>query len=243
MRLLFAGTLCCLLASSVQAGTIVSQSLLFRDIGNGLTDQTLSSTIVSDLDLQVATAGWEGTASVATNGTPGTTFDFPYDFELSGVNVTCMLEQGCGALSFQFFDNVRLSTIGDLAGQPFSISVTGSGPAATFSMKGSVNGNSTFNELDDLVAGTYNFNTTGNIVGLDTSNLTDSVFFQISASYGVSSGAQGDVISLPHSFQLLMATSTAAPTPEPATWGLTGGFLLSGIAAFAWRRMRQGLKA
>lgn len=245
MRYLVAGTLLCLAAASAQASTIVSQRLTLRTSVDGVVQTSLnkSTTSLSELDVLDFTAGgWTGSAELVATGAPGATFASPYEIDLTHVSLVCGADPGqtCSALMFSFNDNVILSTGSDFANQPYSISLTGSGPAATLSLSANSSSKPIFPAVSNqtVAGGDYSFSSSGLIGNISAANLSGTVNFLIAGSFGVASGNPGDTISLPDSFALTLGAAPVTATPEPATWALAGGFLLIGIGAIGRLRRR-----
>jgi len=248
LRYLIAGSLLALLAFSVQASTIVSQRLLIRPVVDGVaqTSQQVVTTTSSELDLvNFNGGGWTGNAELVTSGTPGATFTDPYDLSFTHVDLYCGADPGetCDSLSIQFTDTVQLLTGADYENQPYSISLTGSGPDAMFSLMARTGGTQIFPAIAarDAPAGNYSFSTSGLIKNIPASNLTGAVTFTITGNFGVLSGNPGDAIQLPDSFALTLGAAPLTVTPEPGTWSLAGGCLLFAIGAFGLRR-RMGTR-
>ncbi len=252
MRLSVAVIFSCLLASSLHAGYVMSQDLLlqFNDNGKTLaqTESTTTNTAKVDLN-ELNSDEWLGTGSVVSSGAAGLTYALPYTVALTDVSLTCSNQAGCSG-GFHFTDTVTFSDASDFANQPYSIFVKGDGPGTFLFLSGKTGGFDAVGQVNAFLPdGTYDFKSSGLIgnvtVGLPSSaslgNATSPVTFQISASFFMDSSEYGQTVSLPHSFELMLGPEAAAPTgaPEPGSLALAGGCLLSGLAAFAWKRVRS----
>jgi|SRR6185312_267302 len=251
MRFSVAVVFSCLLASSLPAGTVLNQDLVlhFYMNGNKLAEgETLTD---AEVDLNALDfAGWDGHASLVSSGAPGLTYALPYTVALTNVGLTCTDPDGCPGALLGFTDTVTFSDATDFLNQPYSISVQGSGIDTFLFLSGRTDGFDAVQQVNAfLPAGPYDFKTSGIIGNVSVGspgaaslgNSSSPVTFQFSGSLSMLPADFNQTVSLPHSFEVMLGPEAAAPfdTPEPGSWALTGGCLLSILAAFAYRRGRS----
>lgn len=252
MRFPVAVVFSCLLASSLHAGNVLDQDLVLQFYLNGNKLAESSSTTDPSVELNTLDfGGWQGTASLVSSGAPQLTDTLPYTLALTSVDLTCVNPSGCVSAGFHFTDSVTFSDAKDFFNQPYSISVQGSGIDTFIFLSGQTGGLDAVGQVNAfLQAGQYDFKTSGIIGNVSVGglkgasfgdNITNPVSFQISGSFDMLPGEFNQTVSLPHSFELMLGPAAAAPTdtPEPGSLALAGGFLLTGLAALAWRRVRN----
>ena len=183
----------------------------------------------------------------------------PYTIDLTNLSVTCLNQNGCKSALFSFEDDLLLSDGSSFYKQPYSVGVTGTGDVDVFPFyQATVNGLDAFRVNAALNAGTYNFQTSGTIGNVSSGNFTfdprgpfgnvsvgnftDPQGFVLKGSFAISGAEFNQTVSLPHSFEVTLGAAPVSSSPEPGTWWMAGGCLLSAIIVLAARRRMPGRK-
>ncbi|HVV46461.1 MAG TPA: hypothetical protein VHC72_14710 [Bryobacteraceae bacterium] len=224
---------------------------------NGVQQNIASSVKDAEVTLNALGSDWEGhaslIASVASDPLDALSdLQLPYTVSLTNLSATCINESGCKSSGFSWEDDVVFADGTPFLKGPFSASVTGSGDVDAFPfVSATVNGLNSFRASAGLNAGIYNFQTSGLIGNVSTApftnpggifgnlsagNLSNAQGFVIKGSFALSPAAFNQTVTLPHSFELTMGAAPESTSPEPGTWWMASGCLLSTLVLFASRR-------
>jgi hypothetical protein len=239
MNMLRTTLLALLLALSLSAGTITSDSLSLTWYTTNYSSSVASpGTIGTSVTTgQISVDGWSGSAELTTNVAGDGSFGSPSTVSLTNVSLTCESATGCGNIMLSFDATFNFASLPpEIAGAaPFGVSVTGSGPDAFFDYFIQTGDSYAVGNVQFLSGGGYNFSVS-DFMGPGNGSAPNTV--EIEGSFSVPSANYGDQISLPGSFDMQVGTDDN-PAPEPGTWLLgSGGFAIA-FAARAWRRRRQ----
>lgn len=227
-----------LLALPFSAGALTSEFLFLSYSGGdgsyGEVDNSISGFVPGLSTSTFTSAGWIGSADFTTNIIGGS-LSFPLSLNLTTANLTCADTDGCSSLDLSFFATFDFASMPpELDGAaPFSVSVTGSGPAGEFEYGiGTNEGYGVQVNYIPFSSGTYSYSNPGFLSSESGAGSNLLVIGDIE----VSGGQFGDTFSLPDGFDFQVGSSDTSGAPEPGTWLLTSGAFAIAFARRVWRR-------